>query len=207
MNRLLEESEEKIQYEYDFCGNRLSKKQWKKQENIETIFLEEKSWYNTKNQLFEPQTENETVLYTYDKQGNTIKEIGGEIDWTYFYNPVERAQSKGYEGVKKTSNGGVSFQGTQYMHNIEGRETIIRMEAQGSRARDFNLANSSFGFSETRTGYVWHHVDDYNVLGNTFTMELVQSSAHNASKPHAGTCAQYDAIHGASYNPAKKVGR
>ena len=57
MNRLLEESyyenesEEAIQYEYDFCGNRLSKKQWKKQENIEPIFKEEKSWYNTKKSI------------------------------------------------------------------------------------------------------------------------------------------------------------
>jgi len=55
-------------------------------------------------------------------------------------------------------------------------------------------------------GYVWHHLDDYNVENNTLTLEFIKKDAHNASKPHSGACAQYDAVHGPSYNPAKKEG-
>ncbi|HIS63710.1 MAG TPA: hypothetical protein IAC14_16015 [Candidatus Scybalomonas excrementigallinarum] len=100
MNRLLEEvyheneTEEKIQYEYDLCGNRLSKKQWK-DKNI----LEEKSWYNQKNQLIKRQLEKGTVFYTYDKQGNTIQETGEEVDWIYSYNPFgQQIKSKNTNG-------------------------------------------------------------------------------------------------------------
>lgn len=123
------------------------------------------------------------------------------------YNPTERAISKGYTGVKKTANEGVSFQGTSYMHTINGVETKITIPATGTRSGDFDLANSMFKFDDTPDGYVWHHLDDYNVENNTFTLELVQKGAHNASKPHSGTCAQYDAVHGPSYNPPRKGGK
>ena len=85
MNRLLEESyyeneaEEKIQYEYDFCGNRL-KKRFLQNKEENSFIKEEQSWYNTKNQLIKRKSENETIFYTYDKQGNTTKESGGEVD-------------------------------------------------------------------------------------------------------------------------------
>ena len=92
MNRLLEESyyengaEETIQYEYDFCGNRL-KKRFLQNKEENSFIKEEQSWYNQKNQLIKRQSENETIFYTYDKQGNTIQEVGGKVDWTYSYNP------------------------------------------------------------------------------------------------------------------------
>lgn len=57
---------------------------------------------------------------------------------------------------------------------------------------------------ETPDGYVWHHVDDYNVEDGTITLELVEDEAHNATKPHSGGCAQYDAVNGSSYNPPRK---
>ena len=34
----------------------------------------------------------------------------------------------------------------------------------------------------------------------TATLELVEQGARNATKPHAGSCAQYDAVNGKSYN-------
>lgn len=35
------------------------------------------------------------------------------------------------------------------------------------------MANQAMGLLETPDGYVWHHLDDYNVEKNTITMELV----------------------------------
>ena len=57
---------------------------------------------------------------------------------------------------------------------------------------------------EVPEDYVWHHVDDYDVESGTITLELVEDEAHNAAKPHSGGCAQYDAVNGPSYNPARK---
>ena len=52
------------------------------------------------------------------------------------------------------------------------------------------MSNQAMGLLETPDGYVWHHLDDYNVEKNTIPMELVMDEAHNASKPHSGGCAQ-----------------
>ena len=120
------------------------------------------------------------------------------------YTPVERAISKGYYGVEKTLNGGISFRNSDYIHTINGKKTWTVMEATGSRTSDFDFANRMFGFKTTPEGYVWHHVDDYNVFDNTFTIELVKKDAHNASKAHSGACAQYDSVHGPNYNPKRK---
>ena len=116
------------------------------------------------------------------------------------YNPTERAINKGYLGVTTTANGGISFQGTEYMHSVVGVETRITIEATGSRKKDFAVANEYFNFTKTPEGYVWHHVDDYNVAENTFTLELIREEAHDAVKPHSGGCAQYDAVFGRNYN-------
>lgn len=119
--------------------------------------------------------------------------------------PYERAVEKGIEGVKKTENGGVSFAETDKIYITEdGSKCIVKIEATGNRSKDFDLANAAMGLEETPDGYVWHHVDDYNVKDGTITLELVEDEAHNASKPHSGGCAQYDAVHGACYNPPRK---
>lgn len=61
---------------------------------------------------------------------------------------------------------------------------------------DFDLANTILDFDETSEGYVRHHVDNYDVNTNTFTLELVEKDAYNTSKPHSGECTQYDAVYG-----------
>ena len=66
------------------------------------------------------------------------------------------------------------------------------------------MANQAMGLLETPDGYVWHHLDDYNVEKNTITMELVMDEAHNASKPHSGGCAQYDSVNGPTYNKKRR---
>ena len=119
--------------------------------------------------------------------------------------PYDRAIEKGLEGVKKTDNGGVSFEDSPYIYtNEHGDKAVVTIKATGNRSADFDAANAAFGLEKTPEGYVWHHVDDYNVKDGTITLELVKDDAHNATKPHSGGCAQYDAVNGPSYNPPRK---
>lgn len=119
--------------------------------------------------------------------------------------PYERAVAKGVQGVTETKNGGVSFAESDSLYVTDtGKKAIVSIEATGSRTNDFDAANKEMEFDETPEGYVWHHVDDYDVKNGTITLELVEDGAHNASKPHSGGCAQYDAVNGSSYNPPRK---
>lgn len=121
------------------------------------------------------------------------------------YKPYDRAVNKGIEGVRRTKNGGVSFSESDSIYTTEnGKKAVVRIEATGSRNDDFDKANAAIGLEKEPDGYVWHHVDDYDVKNNTITMELVKDEAHNASKPHSGGCAQYDSVNGSHYNPPKK---
>lgn len=121
------------------------------------------------------------------------------------YYPYERAQQKGYTDVIQTENGGVSFEESEALYVTEdGTSGIVVIEATGSRTKDFSLANEALGLKDTPDGYVWHHVDDYDVKTNCLTLQLVKDEAHHASKPHLGACAQYDAVNGPSYNPTRK---
>lgn len=119
--------------------------------------------------------------------------------------PVENAIKKGYDDVIPTKNGGVSFENSRHLYKKDdGTKGIVRIEATGNRSKDFDLANMTFGIEETPEGYVWHHLDDYDVKTNTVTLQLVKDEAHNAAKSHSGGCAQYDAVHGPTYNPKRK---
>ena len=121
------------------------------------------------------------------------------------FQPFERAQQKGYTDVVRTENGGVSFEKSKALYVTEdGISGTVVIEATGSRTKDFSTANAAIGLEDTPEGYVWHHVDDYDVESNTLTLQLVKDEAHNAAKPHSGACAQYDAVHGPSYNPPRK---
>ena len=113
-------------------------------------------------------------------------------------NPYEVALRKGVKGIKRTPNGGVSFAdtGKVYVHN--GQKCIVSIQATGNRDKDFDAANKKIGLEREPDGYVWHHVDDYNVETNTLTLELVDSDTHKKTMAHAGSCAHYDAVHGPS---------
>ena len=112
-------------------------------------------------------------------------------DYNTKYNPLKRGFQKGLIGLKGTRNGGVSFRKTPYIFRILGRPASVKIKATGSRRKDFKLANTKLGFIKTPSGYTWHHLDDYNVLDGTITLELVESWAHRATTPHSGGCAMY----------------
>lgn len=137
------------------------------------------------------------------------QKIADEVAQKYNSNkqPFERAVEAGIKGVKKTDNGGVSFAETDSIYIKEdGTKCVTVIKATGKRSKDFDEANRAMGLDETPDGYVWHHVDDYNVADGTISMELVQDDVHNATIPHSGGCAQYDSVNGPSYNPPRKGG-
>lgn len=120
------------------------------------------------------------------------------------YSPYDRAVSKGVEGVTETPNGGISFENSDALYMTEdGKKGVVTIEATGNRSADFDMANEVLGLDEKPDGYTWHHLDNYNVKDNTVTLELVRDDAHNSAKPHYGGCAQYDVVHGSTYNPPR----
>ena len=119
----------------------------------------------------------------------------------------QQAQSKGFENVKVTPNGGPTFRDSEYLYPVEpGQKNIVKVPMTGSRRNDFKLANEEAGLKDhIPTGmdsppdYTWHHLDDYDPVTNTSTLELVQRKAHKATIPHKGSVSQYEAHHDVEY--------
>lgn len=155
----------------------------------------------TEYQTLKAKTDQSKVTETKDiKELQAIADKAAK-DYNEKYHPFERAQKKGITDVEKTSNGGVSFENSSDIYkNEKGEKAVVQIKATGSRSKDFDAANKAAGLKETPDGYVWHHRDDYDVKTNTFTLELVKEDTHNSTKPHSGGCAQYDAVHGSTYN-------
>jgi hypothetical protein len=98
-------------------------------------------------------------------------------------------------GVTRTANGGVDFAHSPDLFPVaEGQKNIVRIEYTGTHARDYGAANRAAGFGDTQKAprnYTWHHLDDYDPITNTGTMQLVRSNTHKATYPHFGGVAQY----------------
>lgn len=105
------------------------------------------------------------IVKNVESGSSSLQDIANKAAQEYNakYNPYERAISKGYTDVKKTANGGVSFQGSEYMYYHNGQEARKVIQATGNRNNDFKMANQAMRLLETPDGYVWHHLDDYNV--------------------------------------------
>lgn len=118
-----------------------------------------------------------------------------------------QAAAKGYPGVRVTPNGGPTFAGTDYLFPVEeGQKNIVDITMTGSRRLDFRAANQAAGIqdlvppgADAPSGYVWHHVDDYNLNTGSATLELVQQGAHRATIPHSGSVSQWEFINGIPY--------
>ncbi len=105
---------------------------------------------------------------------------------------------------------GVDFSGSDalYPHG----ESIVKIKMTGSRYGDFKAANDITGYvndSGNITGkshpenYTWHHLNDYEPMTNTSTMQLVETSAHEVSFPHSGSVSQFEKHHGIKYESAE----
>lgn len=108
------------------------------------------------------------------------------------FNPGKNALKK--EGIKlpKTQNGlgvCVDFKGTQYLYPVTGNQkNIVRIKLTGSRRFDNKLAYELSGIKRNKN-YTWHHLDDFNPVTNTCTMQLVLKDIHKITTPHAGAVA------------------
>jgi hypothetical protein len=114
--------------------------------------------------------------------------------------PASRAAEKGFSGIGTTPNGGPTFAGTDHLYSAgQGQRSIVEIPLTGGRRADDKLANKRGGFTQTPSGYRWHHVDDFNPKNGTSSLELVREGAHKATYPHAGSVSQYEKFHGIRY--------
>lgn len=107
------------------------------------------------------------------------------------------------KGAVRNANGGVDFANSPDLYPIkEGQKNIVPIEYSGSRRKDFGAANKAAGVGTTQKppdGYTWHHLDDYNPVDNTGTMQLIKREAHEATYPHVGGVSQYEKATGNEY--------
>lgn len=114
--------------------------------------------------------------------------------------PASWAAIKGYAGVGTTANGGPTFAATKHLYTAaQGQRSVVNIKLTGSRRADAALANKEGKFTETPSGYTWHHVDDFDPQSGEASLELIPKGAHKATLPHTGSVAQYEKHHGVWY--------
>ncbi|WP_367419415.1 HNH endonuclease [Snodgrassella alvi] len=84
----------------------------------------------------------------------------------------------------------------------------VKIKMTGGRYGDFRNANEIAGYLNSKgnitgrshpIGYTWHHLNDYDPITNTTTMQLVKIEAHKATYPHAGSVSQFEEYHQVKY--------
>jgi len=134
---------------------------------------------------------------------------GGLTPQAYVHNPTGWVDPFGLAPLS-----GVDFSGSDSLY--QGGANTVKIQMQGSRYRDFKAANAQAGYKSTSgnftgkshpDGYTWHHVDDYDPVTNTSTMQLVETSAHEATYPHKGSVSQFEKHHGVSYKSKDAIGK
>ncbi len=93
-------------------------------------------------------------------------------------------------GIKlpRSKNGlSVDFENTPYLYPVTANQkNIVKIKMTGSDYYDNKLAYELSGIKKDGM-YTWHHLDDYNPLINTCTMQLVIKRVHRAAVPHYGS--------------------
>jgi hypothetical protein len=83
----------------------------------------------------------------------------------------------------------VDFAETSYLYPVTGKQkNIVKIILTGDRNLDKKLAYKLSGISPNKN-YTWHHLDDYDPITNTCTMQLVLKEIHEATYPHYGAVA------------------
>lgn len=131
--------------------------------------------------------------------GRAVKEAGALTNKVPL-SPASWAAKKGYAGVGTTAKGGPTFVGTEHFYPAApGQRSVVKIKLTGSRRADVALANKEGKFTETPKGYGWHNVDDFDPETGEATLELIDKDAHNATRPHTGSVAQYMKHHRVRY--------
>ena len=116
---------------------------------------------------------------------------------------IAGSQNAGTVGPVRTANGGVDFANSVDLYpTTDGQNNIVTIQYTGSRRQDFGAANTAAGTGTTQkppADYTWHHLDDYDPVSNTGTMQLVGRNAHQATYPHVGGVSQYERATGNTY--------
>ncbi|MGO4322973.1 RHS repeat-associated core domain-containing protein [Pseudomonas sp. KB_12] len=126
---------------------------------------------------------------------------GGLNLYQYAPNPIGWADPWGWAFA------GVDFTGSSDLFPTTGsQKNIVTIKMQGARGRDFTQAFKEAGISKKAAkDYTWHHVDDFNPKTGTTTMQLVKTTAHEATFPHGGSVAQYEKHFKVKYESTESV--
>ncbi|EPT8940610.1 RHS repeat-associated core domain-containing protein, partial [Cronobacter dublinensis] len=136
---------------------------------------------------------------------NTYSYVGDPLTWVdplgLAVDPLIKLEERGYSGVVKTPGGGLDYSNSNALYNKKpGVNPIVKIEYSGDYAIDFERANYEAGLNQktTPSGYVWHHLDDYDAETNKGTMQLVEKPSHRGIN-HNGGVSQYKAATGKEY--------
>ncbi|WP_262151762.1 HNH endonuclease [Chryseobacterium foetidum] len=113
---------------------------------------------------------------------------------------LQKVKDRSFNGVEATPNGGLKYANSDALYPVKpGQKNTLPIQYSGDYKTDFEAASlAALGQKSTPKGYVWHHLDDYDPVTNTGTMQLVKQQAHNGIS-HVGGCSQYKAATGNSY--------
>jgi len=132
-------------------------------------------------------------------QQDPIRLEGGSRPYAYVPDPQGWIDPLGLVGTID-SNGFFAKSNEYGRGSGSGRTTI---PYQGSRSRDFTLANERAGFSSTPENYTWHHAnfDPETGLGE---MQLVRQDVHSATS-HSGGVSEFQDATGLKYDTREAV--
>lgn len=93
--------------------------------------------------------------------------------------------------LKKSKVGlSVDFADTPYLYPVTGEQkNIVKIKLTGTRRFDDKLAYELAGIKidvSILDNYTWHHLDDFDPIFGTCTIQLVESKVHVACYPHYG---------------------
>ena len=125
--------------------------------------------------------------------------LGGTNAFAYVADPVVMGDPFGLDATID-SNGFFARSNEYGRGSGSGR---VRIPYQGTRSRDFSLANRMAGFSETPAGYTWHHAN-YNSRTGYGDMQLVRYDVHSTT-PHSGGVSDFVASTGHAYDTVDAV--
>ncbi len=128
-----------------------------------------------------------TINESFGKINNIIKVLKAKKPPKIF--DPDKAALKKMEIKLPVSQRGASvdFAGTAYLYPVSGNQkNIVKIKLTGSRKNDDKLAYKLSGVKKNKN-YTWHHLDDYDPVTNTCSMQLVELDIHVKTCPHYGS--------------------
>jgi RHS repeat-associated protein len=117
------------------------------------------------------------------------------------FDPNKPALKNANLDIASSRNGNApDFNGTPHLYVTQpGELNIVNVRLTGSYSGDFFEANAAAHLKETPTGYMWHHLDDFNSNTGKATLQLVKKDVHTKTIPYTGSVKQYENTKGTTY--------